>query len=118
MNAEQAIDAHREWKNRFFAAMGRQERMDASAIDSDQGCAFGKWLHEDAKASFGHLESYRQCVEAHAAFHVEAGKVARLVNAGQMHAATQMLGFDTPYAQASETLTMCVVAMFKECTHP
>ena len=114
MNAEQAIKAHREWKARFLAAMGKLEKMDVSRIRADDLCHFGQWLHgSEAKGAFGHLAEYRQCVEAHKAFHAEAGRVAELVNAADMHAAASKLNHGTPYAEASESLSMAVIAMFK-----
>ena len=114
MTPDEAIQAHREWKSRFHSAMGKQERMNVAEISADNCCKFGKWLHGDAKARFGALPMYRACVDAHAAFHVEAGKIAQTINDGQIREASQMLGHSTPYAKASEALTVKVVAMFKE----
>ena len=117
MTPDEAIRAHREWKTRLLAAMAKQEQMNVAEIASDKCCKFGKWLHAEAKAKFGQLPSYQHCVEVHAAFHVEAAKVAQRVNEGQVKEANQMLGYDTPYAKASETLTVGVFAMFKEREH-
>ena len=46
-----------------------------------QRCELGTWLHGKAKSQIGHLASYVECVQKHAAFHVEAGKVAAIINA-------------------------------------
>ncbi len=114
MTPDQAIQAHREWKFRFLAAMGKQERMNVAEVSADTCCKFGAWLHAEAKDRFDGLPAYRDCVEAHAAFHVLAGKIAQMVNDGQVREASQLLAYGTPYARASETLTVKVVAMFKE----
>ena len=114
MNADQAIAAHREWKNRFLAAMGEQKQLNVDEIEADNCCAFGKWLYGRGKTDFGQTANYQKCVAAHAAFHLEAAKVARLVNEGKLQAATSMLMSGTPYAQASEALTIKVIGMFKE----
>ena len=113
MTADEAIKAHREWKNRFLVAMAEQRQMNEAEISADCNCKFGQWLHGEAKQSFGHLTSYGQCVDTHAEFHREAGKVAGQVNTGDIRAANEMLGYSTPYSKISETLTISVIAMFK-----
>ncbi len=114
MTPDEAIRAHREWKTHFLVAMTKQEQMNVAEITSDRCSPFGKWLHGHAKSRFGDLPSYQHCVEAHATFHLEAGEVAKRVNAGELHEANLMLGYGTPFAQASETLTLGVMAMLKE----
>jgi len=117
MTPDEAIQAHREWKTRFLVAMARQEQMNVAKIASDNCCEFGTWLHAAAKSKYGHLRSYEHCVEVHAAFHVEAGKVAEQVNQGHISEANQMLGYGTPYTKVSETLAVSVVAMFQAGEH-
>lgn len=114
MDANKALKAHRAWKDRFRVAMAKREQMDVARIGADCHCDFGKWLHGEGKQRFGHAARYAQCVTDHAAFHVEAAKVAEAVNAGRLLDAEKMLAFGTTYAKASETLSMTVVAMFKE----
>lgn len=114
MTRDDAIRAHREWKSRFLVAMARNEGMNVAEISADNSCKFGKWLHSEGKTRFGEVHAYQECVEAHAAFHVEAGKIAQRVNEGLIQEANQMLGYDTPYAKASEDLSVRVFAMFKE----
>jgi len=114
MTRDDAIRAHREWKTRFLVAMAKNERMNVAEISADNCCKFGKWLHAEAKNRLGQIRGYQECVEAHAAFHFEAGKIAQCVNDGRIEEANQMLGYDTPYAKASEELSVRVFAMFKE----
>jgi hypothetical protein len=115
MNAQEVIDQHRKWKERFMLAMAKSESMSVAEISVDNLCIFGKWLHGEAKDKFGSLASYADCVAKHAAFHVEAGKVAQKINDGDRLAASQQLvAHDTPYQQASEALSKSVIAMFRE----
>jgi methyl-accepting chemotaxis protein len=114
MTRDDAIRAHREWKARFLVAMARNERLNVTEISADNCCKFGKWLHSEAKTRFGQVRGYQECVEAHAAFHVEAGKIAQRVNDGLIQEANQMLGYDTPYAKTSEDLSVRVFALFNE----
>lgn len=114
MTPDEAIRSHREWKTRFLVAMAKQEQMNVAEIASDRCCKFGEWLLAEAGPKFGQLRSYQHCIEVHAAFHVEAAKVAQRINEGQVNEANHMLGYDTPYTKASEDLTIGVFAMFKE----
>jgi methyl-accepting chemotaxis protein len=117
MNAEKAIEAHRKWKERFYIAMQKREHLNVAEILADNCCEFGQWLHGEAKEKFGHLASYRTCVELHAAFHQEAGKVAQDINTGNfLEANKKMVMLNAPYAQASGALSVGVVAMFQEVT--
>ncbi len=113
MTPDEAIRAHREWKKRFLVAMASRQPMNVAEIRSDRCCKFGKWLYGELSSRFAGLPDYTACVDAHARFHVEAGKVAELVNEGRIHDANQMLGHDTAYGKASEELSVRVVALFK-----
>lgn len=114
MDANTALKAHRAWRDRFRVAMAKREQLDVARIGADCHCDFGQWLHGEGKRQFGRASLYGQCVADHAAFHVEAAKVAEAVNAGQLLKVEKMLAFGTPFAKASETLSMTVIAMFKE----
>jgi methyl-accepting chemotaxis protein len=115
MNSEEAIQAHRAWKERFFVAMAKRQPLNVQAILADDCCDFGKWLYGQAKDKYGHLSSYRECVALHAAFHQEAGKIAQEINDGEfLNASHQFLNHDTAYAKASAALIMGTIAVFKE----
>jgi methyl-accepting chemotaxis protein len=114
MDLNQAIQKHAEWKLKFRSAISRQETMDAATITKDNCCDLGKWLHGDGKTSFGRLQSHAKCVTKHAAFHVEAGKVALAINAKKYTEAEAMLGADTPYSQASGEVGVAIIALKKE----
>jgi hypothetical protein len=115
MNAGEAIQAHRAWKERFFVAMAKRQQMDVQGILADNCCDFGKWLYGEAKDKLGHLPSYEECVALHAAFHQEAGKVAQEINDGEfLNASHQFINHGTPYAKASEALIKATLALFNE----
>ena len=81
MDLNTAMQKHSEWRMKLRAAIGSKETMDVAAISKDNACEFGKWLHGEAKAAYQKLPGYSKCVSSHAAFHVEAGRVASLINA-------------------------------------
>jgi methyl-accepting chemotaxis protein len=114
MNLDDAIKAHSEWKVRLRTAMHNRQTLDAAAIARDDACALGQWLHGPAKSEYGRLRSYAVCVEKHAAFHREAGRVAATINAGDYGKAETMLAGGTPYAAASSAIGGAVLGLRKE----
>lgn len=101
MNFDQAIQKHSEWRMKFRTAMSMKEKLDAATIGKDNCCELGKWLYGDGKIQYGRLASYNQCNEAHKAFHVEAGKVAVLINDGKYTEAEKQLGAGSGYSRSS-----------------
>jgi len=114
MDLDSAIGKHAEWKVKLRGAISNKEKLDASTISKDNCCELGKWLHGDAKAKFGSLSSYSICMAKHAAFHVEAGKVASTINAGKFAEAEAMLGSATPYNAASSAVGVAIMGLKKE----
>lgn len=113
MTKEEAIAAHKAWKVRFRVAMAKRENLDIEQVAADDRCQFGQWLLSDGKGKFGHLAEYAACIDVHADFHRECAKVAEALNTQGIMAAERMLGFDTPYAKASERLGIAVTAMYR-----
>lgn len=114
MDLSKAIDKHAEWKLKFRAAIQKKEQMDAVTIAMDNCCDLGKWLHGDGRSRLGALAAHGECLTKHAAFHAEAGKVARTINAGKLAEAEAMLGVGTPYALASSAVGVAINKLKKE----
>jgi hypothetical protein len=114
MDLNEAIKKHAEWKLKFRKAITDHETMDAATISKDNCCDLGKWLYGDAKTKFGKLSSHAECVAKHAAFHVEAGKVATTINAKKYEEAENMLGSGTGYASASGAVGVAIMNLKKE----
>jgi hypothetical protein len=114
MDLGETLHKHAEWKTKFRAAMIKKETLDAATIGKDNCCELGKWLHGDGKRSFGELASYSVCVEKHANFHKEAGKVATLINARKYDEAELALGLHSAYGQASNAVATAIVRLRKE----
>lgn len=111
MTADEAINAHREWKSRFRTALSHRQTLDVAVIAADCHCEFGIWLHGDAKLHFGGHSRYAACVAYHAAFHLEAGKIAEKVNQREFLAVEGMMSRHSSYSQASEALIESVTAL-------
>lgn len=114
MDLSQAMEKHGEWKTKFRVAISKKESMDAATISKDNCCELGKWLHGESRAKLGALASHAECVKKHAAFHVEAGKVAQMINAKNYDAAGRMLGLGTPYTDASSNVGVAILRLKKE----
>lgn len=114
MDLDNAIGKHAEWKLKFRSAISKQETMDAATISKDNCCELGKWLHGEAKTKHGRLTSYADCVTKHAAFHVEAGKVASAINSKKYTEAEAMLNSGTGYATASSAISIAIMHLKKE----
>ena len=114
MDLNQAIGKHAEWKMKFRSAITKQESMDAETISKDNCCELGKWLHGEARTTLGKFASHAECISRHAAFHVEAGKVARAINARKYAEAEAMIGSNTPYAAASSAVGVAIMHLKKE----
>ncbi len=114
MDLNHAIDRHAEWKIKFRRAISGHETMDAATISKDNACELGKWLHGEAKAKFGKNDAFAECVSKHAAFHVEAGRVAQSINQKKFAEAEAMLNPGTSYANASSAVGLAIMRLKKE----
>jgi methyl-accepting chemotaxis protein len=113
MNLEDAVQRHAEWKMKFRNAITKKEQMDAATIGKDNCCQVGQWLHTEGKARFGSKPEFQRAFDKHKAFHVQAGKVAGLINAGKYTEAEAALGNGTPYASASSEVGVAFIAFKK-----
>jgi methyl-accepting chemotaxis protein len=114
MDLNQAGQAHSEWKIKLRMAIAKQETLDAGSMSADDQCPLGQWMHGEAKAKFGNLPSFADCVVKHAAFHKEVGKVAQAINAKNYTAAKTMMDANTPYALAANEFIVALGTLRKE----
>lgn len=114
MELDQAIAAHAEWKMRFRTAMMRKEKLDVNSIERDDCCGFGKWLRTEGDERFSDHPRYIACKRLHAAFHHEAGRVAREINAGEYAHADSMLQPGSAYARVLADTGAAIVALKRE----
>jgi methyl-accepting chemotaxis protein len=115
MDLNDALKKHSEWKLKFRIAISKKETMDAATISKDDCCGFGEWLHGEVKSKLNKFPSFSECVTKHAAFHIEAGKVAKAVNDNKYEEATAMIdNLDTPYTKASSAFGVAIMHLRKE----
>lgn len=83
---EKATEAHEAWKVKLRQAVesGTLPKP-ASEIACDDQCAFGKWLHRLSADKQTNLSMrFRKVMRLHADFHTEAGRIASLVEEGEI----------------------------------
>lgn len=114
MNFDLAINKHAEWRMKFRTAMNMKEKMDAVTISKDNCCELGKWLYGQGKSEFGRLTSFNSCLDAHKAFHTEAGKVALLINEGKFTEAEKLLAAGSAYSQISSRIGGILIKLKNE----
>ncbi|MCK6413915.1 MAG: CZB domain-containing protein [Azonexus sp.] len=113
MNLEEAVQKHAEWKLKFRIAISKKEQMDAATISNDNCCAVGQWLYGEGKTKWGSKPEFQKALDKHKAFHVQAGQVAGLINAGKYAQAEAALGNGTAYASASSEVGVALIALKK-----
>lgn len=88
--------------HRFAQRHQPQKQVDAAKVRRDDCCAMGQWLHGSGGQRWGHLPTFTSLVHVHKQFHVEAGKVADVINQQRYSQAEAMLQTGTPYHQSSQ----------------
>lgn len=115
MSLDTAIQKHVDWKIKFRSAITKKETLDAATISKDNCCEFGKWLHGDGKTQYGKLDSFKTCLSKHAAFHIEAGKLASAINAGKFAEAEATLGSNSSaFSTISSEVVTSIMRLKKE----
>jgi len=117
MNFEEARKKHAEWRVKFRSAITAKATLDADAIAKDNCCDLGKWLHGEAKAKYAKLSSYDECVKKHAQFHVEASKIARVINSKKYDEAQALLGLGSGFSAASGAIGSALDALERDAVH-
>ncbi|MDD5753238.1 MAG: CZB domain-containing protein, partial [Methylococcales bacterium] len=110
-----ALKKHLDWKIKLRTAISNRETLDVATISKDNCCDFGKWLHhEDTHPQISHLSSYRECVEHHALFHVECGKIAEVINEKKYDQAEKLLGSVSGFSNASSAVGAAIMRLKKD----
>ena len=115
LTLDDAIQAHNVWKTRFKVAMLKQQLLDGDVISRDDCCALGKWIYGEGSEAFGSNALFTRLADRHHDFHLEAGKIALLINARRNSKAITSLGSASPFTKASgdvvsaiEDLKLCI----------
>lgn len=111
MNLDNALQEHIDWKVKFRNAIVKQGQMDTETIAKDNCCELGKWLHGEGKFEYISLSSYATVLSKHAAFHIEAGEIASLINAKKYIEAEALLCGDSPFTVISNEVGVAIMCL-------
>ncbi len=100
----QAIAAHGQWKVKFRDFMAGKLELDASVVQMNNQCPFGKWLEGEGNKSLP-KEYYEDISRLHTEFHKVAADVIRKKKAGDVSGAQAYLASGGVFTMASATLT-------------
>lgn len=111
---ENAVRAHGMWKLKLKTAIttGRNEN-NASDVECDNLCVFGKWLHGPTiTPEIAAGKPYEVVKRLHADFHKCAGSVLKKIDLGQVERAQEIL--DTEFTDKSSILVRALSKWKKE----
>lgn len=113
LNFKSAIDAHQKWKARLKDVIEghSSEALNVDIVCRDDQCLLGKWIHGEGGKQFGAMNEFIKLRENHAQFHVCAGHVLELAQAGKKSEADQNLSIG-PFAQISQLVVMNLAVMY------
>jgi len=109
-----AIQKHAAWKLKFLTALRSAEKLDVAFISKDTNCAFGNWLNGKGRFLYSKYDAYAQCVVDHAALHVEAGKIAKAINANRKPEAERMIAPGSTFELLSKKVSDSIIELKNE----
>jgi len=105
---DKVIAAHQQWRVTLRNAALKGKEVDSATLRRDDCCMLGQWIYGPGGQRWGREPTFTELVGHHKAFHMEAGKVADLINAGQTAEAEQHMGPGTPFVQAGHNVTQTI----------
>lgn len=114
MDLSDAIAKHEQWRVDFRGAMARGEIVDEDAIARDNCCELGRWLYGEGRAKHEKLSEFIDVIKDHKNFHVEAGRVAKLINKKRYTEAESAMNAVSPYASASSAVALALTRLKKK----
>jgi Chemoreceptor zinc-binding domain len=102
---EAALKAHSEWFVRLrMAVEERSSKFDPDMVAKDNQCEFGKWLYHDFPKEWQGLPIFKEIMDIHKQFHIEAGRILRLALASKKEEALTALGVGSVIRKVSAEL--------------
>ena len=117
LNFRTAIDAHQQWKKRLQAVIdgNHSEDLDVKVISRDDQCVLGKWIRGYGGQLFGSDERFQELHKNHVHFHLCAGTVLELAQAGKTTEAQANLK-SGDYATVSRDVMLDLAQMYNRAS--
>lgn len=114
---ERALKSHRLWKADLTLDLDRgSTARDPVLVRLDDQCAFGIWLHQTATPVCRLNPRFSRIAKLHAAFHVEAASVVRLIASGRIEEARASVQLGK-YATSTNALVQELTEWLQELGH-
>lgn len=104
MNIANAYALHLKWVMAFRTAIETGEELDVEGISADDRCAFDVWLREDGRNAHKNCVSFGHCVAAHSILHLEAGRIAQIVNEQRLDDPRELMALGSDFDRAVRAL--------------
>lgn len=114
MDFSAVVLAHVNWKKRFAAHLVGGEKLNATAVERDDLCELGKWIHSHPQ--LGHMPEYQKLKEKHAHFHRAAADAVRKSSGMPIEQARQLVEPGGDYALASAACVTAITAVREKLT--
>lgn len=109
MDFDEAIRAHTAWKTKLLTYLNHPDKsLRGMDVCFDNNCTLGKWLHQ-APRQVSSLPEFTVLRHAHARFHRAAGAVIDQANGARPPAASEVLGPESEFGQASRETVSAVM---------
>lgn len=114
LNFRKAIEAHQKWKTRLQAVieMKSDEALDPKVVCRDDQCDLGKWIHGAGGGQFTGDPQFVELRRKHAYFHVCAGRVLSLAQAGQKDRAMVEMASMGEFSRVSRAVVGDLASLF------
>ena len=108
---DQAIEVHRQWREKLKASVAAGETLDAATLRRNDCCDLGKWLHTQGRNLYGSKPEFVKLMARHNDFHLVASMVANSINDGEYTDMQKVLNGNSQFAQASIDVETAVMKL-------
>lgn len=111
LKLEQAIDVHRQWRERLKTSITEGEKLDPREIRRNDCCDLGSWLHARGRTLYGAKPEFVRLMASHNDFHLSASMAVRAINEDEWANAEKLFDNRSQLAQASMELEVAIMKL-------
>jgi len=108
---DDAIEAHRQWREKLKVAAATGEPLDAASLRRNDCCDLGKWIHAKGRQLYGSKPEFVKLMARHNDFHLVASMVANSINDREYTDLQKVLNGNSQFAQASLDVETAVMTL-------
>jgi CheY-like chemotaxis protein len=111
MQLAQAIEAHRQWREKLKAAVAAAETLDPHLLRRTDCCELGNWLHTRGRQMYGTKPEFVKLMTSHNDFHYSASMAAHAVNERECANTEKLIDGHSQFAQTSIELEVAIMKL-------